>query len=47
MKKLKNTFDDRPTRPIRPTRHNDFKNLTTEVTFFKNGLQLDGPRVYF
>ena len=26
---------------------NDFQNLTTEVTIFKNGLQLDDPRVYF
>ena len=26
---------------------NDFKNLTITVTFFKNGLQLVGPRGYF
>ena len=26
---------------------NDFQNLTTRVTFFRNGLQLDGLRLYF
>ena len=25
----------------------NFQKHTTTVTFFKNGLQLDGPRVYF